>query len=196
MGWVAGSGSITRRRTTEKVAQCARIGRLDREAEVSEDGAAGVAAGEHGEDAHGAAAGVADQDVDREYALHERGPREPTERTGATADVHRRGGMSPPASLGTSSTGVTGVPGTTHPKPLHGPARSRVAAGDERSELALDGDEDRATRVPRVVPVCSVRRVRVVPVVPVVSVPSKAGGDSGIRRNDAGAERVVGANTP
>ena len=57
--------------------------------------------------------------------------------------------MSPPASLGTTSTGIIGLqtPGT-HPAeaPAHGPqARSRVAAGDERSELALDGDEDRAT---------------------------------------------------
>jgi hypothetical protein len=44
-----------------------RVGRW--EVEVLEDGAAGVAVGEDGEDAHGAAAGVADEDVDGEHAL-------------------------------------------------------------------------------------------------------------------------------
>jgi len=61
---------------------------------VLEDGAAGVADGEHGEDAHGAAAGVAAQDVDREHALHQRGPGEPTERAGASSgEVVRSGGI-------------------------------------------------------------------------------------------------------
>ena len=60
----------------------------------------------------------------------------------------------------------------------HGPqARSRVAAGDERSELALDGAEDRATST-----VAGGARVAgggrgPAPVAPVVSVGSDTGGD-------------------
>ena len=59
---------------------------------MPEDGAAGVARGEDGEDAHGAAAGVAAQAVDGEHALHERGPGEPTERAGAAAGGVLRSG--------------------------------------------------------------------------------------------------------
>jgi hypothetical protein len=51
-------------------------------AEVLKNGAAGFAPREYGEDAHAAAAGVADQDIDREHALEEVGPIEPTARGG------------------------------------------------------------------------------------------------------------------
>ena len=64
--------------------ECAGIGWLGGQVEVLKDGAAGVAGKEHGEDAHRAAAGVADKDVDREHALHERSPGEPTEWAGVT----------------------------------------------------------------------------------------------------------------
>lgn len=48
--------------------------------------------------------------------------------------------------LGTSSTGIIGTRDPLRPGSLHGPqARSRDANGDQRSEIALDGDEDRAT---------------------------------------------------
>jgi len=48
--------------------------------------------------------------------------------------------VSPPASEGTTSTGITGDHGPTY-WPLAGgaPGQSRGAAGAERSELALDG---------------------------------------------------------
>lgn len=46
------------------------------------NGAAGFALAEYGEDAHATAAGVADQDIDREHALEEVGPVEPTARGG------------------------------------------------------------------------------------------------------------------
>ena len=60
---------------------CARPGRwLDREPEVLENGAAGFARGEDGEDAHAAATGVANQDIDGEHALEQVGPGEPTPR--------------------------------------------------------------------------------------------------------------------
>jgi hypothetical protein len=60
---------------------------------VLEDGAAGVAVGEDGEEAHGAAAGVADEDVDHKYTIHQRGPGEPTEWAGANAgDILLRSG--------------------------------------------------------------------------------------------------------
>ena len=46
------------------------------------NGAAGFALREHSEDAHAAAAGVADQDIDGEHALEEVGPVDPTARSG------------------------------------------------------------------------------------------------------------------
>lgn len=75
----------------------------------------------------------------------------------------------------------------------HGPqARSRVAAGDERSELALDGDEDRATR--RLAGGSHVAGDGRYPgpVAPVISVPSDAGGDSFHDR----ASAIVGVPGP
>ena len=51
-------------------------------AEVLKNGAAGFALAEYGEDAHAAAAGVADQNIDREHALEQVGPVEPTARSG------------------------------------------------------------------------------------------------------------------
>jgi hypothetical protein len=110
---------------------------------------------------------------------------EPANRAGyQTRRVHheRPWRLSPPASLGTSFTGSPGSWDPPRTGASHGPqARSRVAAGDERSELALDGDEDRATsdlaggshvaggsRDPGPAP-------------PVVSAPSDAGGDKAPR---------------
>jgi hypothetical protein len=62
---------------------CARAWRwLGREPEVLENGAAGFARGEDGEDAHAAATGVANQDIDGEHALEQVGPGEPTARGG------------------------------------------------------------------------------------------------------------------
>jgi hypothetical protein len=49
---------------------------------VLKKGAAGFALREYGEDAHAAAAGVADQDIDGEHALEEVGPVEPMARGG------------------------------------------------------------------------------------------------------------------
>lgn len=53
--------------------------------EELENSAASVALRNCREDAHGAAAGVADEDLDGEDALHERGPGEPTEWAGVTS---------------------------------------------------------------------------------------------------------------
>jgi hypothetical protein len=48
--------------------------------------------------------------------------------------------MSPPATKGTTPTGITGDHGPTYWPPAGGtPGQSRGAAGAERSELALDG---------------------------------------------------------
>jgi len=70
---------------------------------------------------------------------------------------------------------------------LHGPqARSRVAAGDERSELALDGDEGRATEDRAGGPHVAGGRRAPGPVAPVVSGPSCPGGDTAAPRQ-AGA---------
>jgi hypothetical protein len=57
-----------------------RAGRrwLGGQAEVLKNGAAGVALGQDGEDAHRAAAGVADQNVGGEHALQQGGPVEST----------------------------------------------------------------------------------------------------------------------
>jgi hypothetical protein len=60
----------------------ARVGGLVGQAQVLKNGTAGFALREHGEDAHAAAAGVADQNIDREYALEQVGPVEPTARSG------------------------------------------------------------------------------------------------------------------
>jgi hypothetical protein len=56
--------------------------RLGGEAEVLKNDAAGFALREHSKDAHAAAAGVADQDIDGEHALEEVGPVDPTTRRG------------------------------------------------------------------------------------------------------------------
>ena len=74
---------------------CARRGRwLGREPEVLENGAAGFARGEDGEDAHAAATGVANQDIDGEHALEQVGPGEPTASRGirliGSGSVHDR----------------------------------------------------------------------------------------------------------
>ena len=59
------------------------------------NGAAGFARGEDGEDAHAAATGVANQDIDGEHALEQVGPGEPTARGGmgliGSGSVHDRG---------------------------------------------------------------------------------------------------------
>ena len=59
------------------------------------NGAAGFACGEDGEDAHAAATGVANQDIDGEHALEQVGPGEPTARGGmgliGSGSVHDRG---------------------------------------------------------------------------------------------------------
>ena len=49
---------------------------------MPENGAAGFAPGEDGEDAHAAATGVANQDIDGEHAIEQVGPGEPTVRGG------------------------------------------------------------------------------------------------------------------
>jgi hypothetical protein len=75
---------------------CAHPGRwLGREPEVLENGAAGFARGEDGEDAHAAATGVANQDIDGEHALEQVGPGESTARGGTgligSGSVHDSG---------------------------------------------------------------------------------------------------------
>ena len=68
---------------------------LGREPEVFKNGAAGFARGEDGEDAHAAATGVANQDIDGEHALEQVGPGEPTASRGVSligsGSVHDRG---------------------------------------------------------------------------------------------------------
>jgi hypothetical protein len=55
-------------------------------------------------------------------------------------ESQRTRGMSPPATEGTTSTGITGHQGPTYwPSAGGPPVQSRGAAGAERSELALDG---------------------------------------------------------
>lgn len=56
--------------------------RLGGEPELLENGAAGSALGDDGEDTLAAAAGVADQNIDSEHALEEVGPREPMANSG------------------------------------------------------------------------------------------------------------------
>jgi hypothetical protein len=64
----------------------------------------------------------------------------------AAVERHSYDELSPPASLGTSSTGSPDSRRPPRTGSLHGhQPRSRVAAGDERSELAPDGGEDRVT---------------------------------------------------
>jgi hypothetical protein len=79
----AGAESLLARSVAVKQAAwwsgCAGPGRGGK-AEVLKNGAAGFARREYGEDAHAAAAGVADQDVDCEHALEQVGPVEPTTR--------------------------------------------------------------------------------------------------------------------
>ena len=75
---------------------CARAWRwLGREPEVFKNGAAGFACGEDGEDAHAAATGVANQNIDGEHALEQVCPGEPTARGGmgliGSGSVHDRG---------------------------------------------------------------------------------------------------------
>ena len=87
--------------------------------------------------------------------------------------------LSPPANLGTSFTGSPESRGPPRTGSPHGPqARSRVAAGDECSELALDGDEDHATEDRAGGPHVAGGRWDPGPVAPVVSRPSRPGGDT------------------
>jgi hypothetical protein len=62
---------------------------------VFKNGAAGFARGEDGEDAHAAATGVANQDIDGKHALEQVGPGEPTARDMmgliGSGSVHDRG---------------------------------------------------------------------------------------------------------
>ena len=73
---------------------------------------------------------------------------------------------------------ITGVLGPTpHRRPSRTAGEVKGAAGDERSELALDGDEDRATSNCGGGSQVAGGRRDPGPAAPVVSVPSDAGGD-------------------
>jgi hypothetical protein len=106
---------------------------------VLENCAAGVALGQNGEDAHRAAAGVADQNVGGEHALQKRGPVESTARgwAGRVGGGDRACGDDGGAKM---MVGRTGTSPTAAPSPA--PPTSRF---DERTLFEIGRGNLRAT---------------------------------------------------